>query len=236
MNIRRTIAAVITAAACALSLTACGKDEQPIMNNNGAGNTLPGGNNKPSVNNGGAGYMQGIDDEEMALEIERTHVRVCQSTAADLYAVTKTYCAEYIAAVSSANGYSGKIYSGDTGILAEITVVNGAATVRINGYNDAAITDKYELGTYEDYIKEQFEFTSEDNCKAVILAKKDGKPCACVYSDRADAKLGDYEYDAENDKITVKFEWVSKDLPGVTPDGFYIGTYPYTDNKGVLTA
>ena len=223
MNIKKTIAAVITAAACALSLTACGKDEQPTVNSNGMGNTLPGGNSKPSVNNGG----QGLDDEEMALEIERTHVRVCQSTAASLYTVTKTYCADYLI-----NG--GKLFT-DGGILAEITVVNGVADVKLNCNNDVSVTEKMEYGTYEDFIKEQFEFTSEDNCKAVIYAKKDGRLCACVYSDRADAKLGDYKYDEENDRITIKFEWVSKDLPGVTPDGFYIGTYPGTDNKGVLT-
>ena len=224
MNIKRIIAAVITAAVCALSLTACSKDEQQTVNNNGAGNTLSNGNNKPSVNNGG----QALDDEEMALEIKRTHVRVCQSTAASLYTVTKTYCAEYII-----NG--GKLFT-EGGILAEITVVNGVADVKLNCNNDVSVTEKMEYGTYEDFIKEQFEFTSEDNCKAVIYAKKNGNPCACVYSDRADAKLGNYEYDAEKDQVTVKFEWVSKDLPGVTPDGFYIGTSPGTDTKGVLTA
>ena len=224
MKFKKTFAALITAA-CTLSLTACGKDEQPTISNGETG-TQPSGNNSFSPS-GGEGYMQGLNEQEFALEIERTHVRSCDSMAASLYSITKTYASDYV------NAKGGEEHI-DVGILAEFTVVNGEPTVKMNGYNDTAVTEK--VGTYEDFIKEGFGFTFEDNCKAIIYAKKNGMPCACVYSDRADAKLGNYEYDEDNDKIIVRVEWVSEDLPGVTPDGFYIGTYPKADSKGILTA
>ena len=229
MKFKRTFAALITAVSV-LSLTACGKDEQPTVSNGGTG-TQPSGNNSFSPS-GGEGYLQGLNEQEIALEIERTHVRSCDSTAQSLLNVTKTYIADYEYNVWYENSGGGLFR--EAGVLAEITVVNGEPTVKMNGYNDTAVTEK--VGTYEDFIKEGFGFTSEDNCKAVIYAKKNGMPCACVYSDRADAKLGNYEYDEDNDKIIVRVEWVSEDLPGVTPDGFYIGTYPKADSKGTLTA
>lgn len=204
MKIRRTIAAAITAAAVMSSLTACGKDEPSAVNSGGgAGNTLT----------------------SDIIQYDKSKVTTCDSTANMFVIVSKTYFADYIN-----NG--GAVTSTD-GIAAEITVTKGAASVKMNGYNDAAITDK--IGTYENFVKESLSFEDNVSGKAVIYANKEGKPYAAIYSESMDAVFGTYSY-TDDGKIIPSFSWRSEKEPGVTPEGHIVGTYPKVSGIGTTLA
>lgn len=139
----------------------------------------------------------------------------------------------YIAYYASRSGW----YETEDRIMVEIVITNGVPTVKLNGYNDAAIIailEETDFGTFENLIKNDLSFG--DSGKAVIYTNENGKAYAAIFSESMDAVAGSYAYNEGNIEITSKFEWASENTRGITPEGYIIGTSPKVDGNGTTLA